>query len=109
TFGFIRGVQSIGGVGQGLDAAEAGCAVETCRIESESLEVALGSHEGFQQDGDVIFDRGDNSTASAAALAVFVTKGVLGESLAQTLEHAVVVHNDPLGLAGKDAVGPGDG
>ena len=79
-------------------------------VEAELFQVILGGFEGLKEGGQVIFDGGyDTAAVTAAGLAVVVAQGILGESFAEALEHAVVVHDEALGLAGIDAVGAGDG
>ena len=49
AFGFVGGVERVGGVGQGLDAGEAFRTGEACRVKAEALEVVLGCFDSLEE------------------------------------------------------------
>ena len=100
----VARVDGLHGVLQPLDAPETAGADQRPRIEPETAKVRLRRLDGFDQSLHALFDRDNDLLAPSAVVA----QGVLRKRLAEALQHAVVVDDQPVVLAWPDPVRPRD-
>ena len=105
SLGFVARIDSVDRIGDALDASEAVGADQGHGVEPEVAQMRLGLLDGLQQRLDPFFDRRDDFLPTLGVVA----EGVLGQSLAQALQHTVVVDDQPEILTRETTIGPGDG